>query len=606
MQTINRPKSDPDEAMLPEKDMAGSKRKRTSSFHATEKPERKLQRGLTSPIVPSRAGDRISLLSDEILLRILRLLPVKTVLLCQSISKRWRALSTDGEVWRSLFWQRFVRPDSRRKRSEYTSDDREGNWVNEQKRKYQGTYDALDHNERKTVPRVDWKARYRLRHNWSRGVADVREIELQEDMNTTAGRGDGRREAANPAHLMARILDGKAATVDQNFGLRVWNLRTDDGKSECTARMELSDDGRLVPTALALDRVSETDFRIAVGLKDGGFAIWRLHTDITNEKDLISPLYLKLGSGDTGAALVSIAYTHPHLLTVTEEQALSLYVFEDSFPPNISGESRQFSTPGNAPGATCSSIQAMSKGKAPRLITSLKSHTSWPPLSLSIRPTPQAVIASIAYSLPTYTAGWSVGIQELHISHDGGVSLSRLASAAEQGFHSLLSPSASVPPSPSLSPRRIATSDHESSLSTSRPTSLSYSHPYLLASHPDNTLSLYLVMSTQNALHISKVRTLWGHTSSVSGAHVGERGKAVSISAQGEDLRVWELERGLASKRIEEDEGVRVRPEASNSALDSARPPSSRDNWVDFDEETVIVLKESEDGAKALVVYDFT
>ena len=38
----------------------------------------------------------------------------------------------------------------------------------------------------------------------------------------------------------------------------------------------------------------------------------------------------------------------------------------------------------------------------PHLLASLKSHTSWPPLSLSIRSTRTTLIASIAYSLPTY------------------------------------------------------------------------------------------------------------------------------------------------------------------------------------------------------------
>ena len=81
----------------------------------------------------------------------------------------------------------------------------------------------------------------------------------------------------------------------------------------------------------------------------------------------------------------------------------------------------------------------------------------------------------------------------------------------------------------------------------SKPTSLSYTHPYLLVAHPDNTLTLYLVTSTAQALSISAGSRLWGHTSSVSGAHVGGRGKAVSVSRRGDELRIWELEGGFAS-----------------------------------------------------------
>jgi hypothetical protein len=556
----------------------------------------------------------LSLLSDEILIRILKHLPVETVLLCQSISKRWAALSMDGEVWRSLFWTRFIQPNLRKKGFKYTIDNREEKWINEQKKKRQGgIYASLEQDAKDKAPRIDWKARYRLRHNWSRGAADVREISLQEEMDTATGQVDEGRKTAGSGRLVARIVDGRVVTVDRRFGIRAWDLRKDDASSECTAHTPFSDDDGLVPTTLALDSTSETDIRVAVGFEDGGFAIWRLHIDAGGQRERFSPIYMRLGPGEEGVALAAIAYAHPHLLTVTEEQVLSLYVLEDKSTPEVvdggaPSSGSQDTLREGASEKAFASVEAAFKCKAPRLLTSLKSHTSWPPLSLSIRSTPQAIIASIAYALPTYTTGWSVGLQELHISHNGTISRSRLASAAEQGFHSLLLPSSSVPPSPSLLPRGTQTIDDRVPLSASCPTSLSYSHPYLLASHPDNTLSLYLVTSTQDDLHISKARTLWGHTSSVSGAHVGERGKAVSISAQGEELRVWELERGLASKRMAQDEGVRVRSDAHDGIIfDNVYPRSrSKDNWVGLDEEVVIVLKESGNGAKALVVYDFT
>jgi hypothetical protein len=170
----------------------------------------------------------------------------------------------------------------------------------------------------------------------------------------------------------------------------------------------------------------------------------------------------------------------------------------------------------------------------------------------------------------------------------------------------------------------------------SKPTSLSYTHPYLLVSHPDNTLTLYLVTSTTDSLSISAGSRLWGHTSSVSGAHVGGRGKAVSISRRGDELRVWELEGGFASAAAKRrltagDLSVQVRPEKRSTAETSqagldlvsngspGRTPVSGDTsedasceltltrgWIGFDEENVVVLKEQSQGRQALVVYDFT
>ena len=164
--------------------------------------------------------------------------------------------------------------------------------------------------------------------------------------------------------------------------------------------------------------------------------------------------------------------------------------------------------------------------------------------------------------------------------------------------------------------------------SLTKPTSLSYSHPYLLASHPDNTLTLYLVQSTETALSIGDRSRLWGHTSSVSGAHVGDRGKAVSVSAHGDEIRVWELEGGLGSsssrKRVAAGEAsVQVRPEKKamadgtliyserNLALGDALGTdmdelSTTKGWVGFDEEKVVVLREKGLGTQALVVYDFS
>ena len=161
---------------------------------------------------------------------------------------------------------------------------------------------------------------------------------------------------------------------------------------------------------------------------------------------------------------------------------------------------------------------------------------------------------------------------------------------------------------------------------------MSYSHPYLLVAHPDNTLSLYLVRSTSSTLSISSGNRLWGHTSSISGAHVGMRGKAVSVSRFGDELRVWDLEGGMASStnrkrsrngdlsvRIQpskildddkddtQDDQQPVRKHGLRVALDQGFDDSTMSRgWVGFDEQNVIVLREKSEGSQALVVYDFT
>lgn len=60
-------------------------------------------------------------------------------------------------------------------------------------------------------------------------------------------------------------------------------------------------------------------------------------------------------------------------------------------------------------------------------------------------------------------------------------------------------------------------------------------------SHSDNTMTLSKVTSTTPHLTVSAGRTLWGHTFIVFNAQLSGRGKAVSVSARGDELRMREL-----------------------------------------------------------------
>jgi hypothetical protein len=147
--------------------------------------------------------------------------------------------------------------------------------------------------------------------------------------------------------------------------------------------------------------------------------------------------------------------------------------------------------------------------------------------------------------------------------------------------------------------------------------------------HIRTTPSLY-IHSTSSYLSIDSGTRLWGHTSSVSGAHVGIRGKAVSVSRLGDELRVWDLEGGMSSsankRRSRAGElSVRVQPGKGSDTLSDPTEEDPEDEiglrhaldqgfddvtvsrgWVGFDEHSVIVLKEKSEGSQALVVYDFT
>ena len=439
---------------------------------------------------------------------------------------------------------------------------------------------------------TNWKKQYKLRHNWSKGSCNVRETKVADQPSVPS--------------MLVRLHGNIVFTAEAKDGLRAWCMA---GEPRLLAIIPFPPENEPhkplpTPTSLAVDMsISSTEETgIAVGFADGGFGVYTFD----KLRPALALQYLHAPSSN--GTISAVAYASPYLLTMTEAQLLSLYMFNT---PNPQAD-----------------IPAIG---APRLLSSLKSHTAWPPLSLSIRVSSASIFASIAYAMPTYLAGWSVGLQEMLLTAEGEIMESRLASAQPQGFQPLsISDEETRSPSPTprarMSPLR-GREQIETYTRPCKPTSLSYAHPYLLAAHADNTLTLYMVTSNAGELTIGPGRRLWGHTSSVASAHVGDRGKAVSVSKRGNELRVWELEGGITSqgsKRrsafadgLERSVQVRAEPRASvqDQNVEVSLDPRSKQKdpdmavtkgWVAFDEEKVVILREEQRGAQALVVFDFT
>ncbi|KAG0645082.1 hypothetical protein D0Z07_9260 [Hyphodiscus hymeniophilus] len=558
--------------------------------------------------------DRISTLSSEILIRILHLLPIQTLLQCQTLSHQFYTLAGDSQIWKNLYYNRFVLPRALRipgiKSSQRGLRDdalhfssRRSKWLDEE------TLVAG-----KGGRTTNWKKQYKLRHNWSIGTCEVQEIHVA--------------DRPSVPEMLVKLAEGVVVTADKEEGLRAWSLT----EKELIAKCALG--GDVVPTCLAVEE-ADNGLGVAVGFVDGGWGTWRL--DVEGKE--FTPAYRHPSSSN--GSLGAVAYAHPYVLTITDAQLLSLYTFD---PKPASLESPALDPtylpldpePSLLEESITTHPSSLNNSQS-TLLASLKSHTSWPPLSLSIRTTPSTLIASIAYSQPTYLSGYTIGLQELHLSLSTGlITFSRLASSLPQGFSSLLSSPSPGTASPALDSSSSGTTTGAAGGreggETTRPTTLSYAHPYILATHPDNTLTLYLCTSSHSTLSISPGTKLWGHTSSVSSAEITPRGKAVSVSTRGDELRVWELEGGFGSaskKRVLSrpgvakglgDRSVRVRAESrvgdlERDGVDEALGPGlegfreeveARKQWVGFDDEVVIVLKESRKGTQALMVYDFT
>lgn len=411
--------------------------------------------------------------------------------------------------------------------------------------------------------------------------------------------------------VLVQMSEGMVYMADQDDGLRAWDAGA--RSKEVFAQIPLpSARTPRPPTSLAIDADygEKGTTRVVLGFEDGSFSVFALNHD----KRQFSLLYSHEPSSN--GVITATAMRWPHVVTMTATQLLSLYRFQELETSKSKRKSTELLDP-------------------PRLLHSLKSQSVWPPMSIQLRTTHTTLTICIAYALPTYLSGWTVGLQEVSVDGQGMLLNSRLASAIDQHYRPLAF--ASRPMISHLNPVAASTTTGPSISELrhihAKPTTLSYTHPYLLVSHPDNTLTLYLVTSTADTLAISAGSRLWGHTSAVSGAHVQARGKAVSISRRGDELRVWELEGGFSSssarKRLASgDLSVKVKADNSspvrrgsqtalevvhNHAVHDAGTSSDETNeltltrgWIGFDDESVVVLKEHSQGRQALVVYDFT
>ena len=426
-------------------------------------------------------------------------------------------------------------------------------------------YDTWTRSRTRNAPHhdtIDWKRQFKIKTNWAAGSARVLEVEI----------------AQPPSPLVVcKVQKGLIWTVDRGSGLRLWSRK--DGIRILKAQMRLEQP--LEPTCIAVETLDrKTD--ILLGFSNGTFSMY-VYDGVSFK------LYYTQTTHDGPLLAVSLAM--PYAMTISKTKFLSLYRLRDEE---------------QNPGAITP-------------VTRLQSDASFSPISLALRRAPGTIIATIAYSFNRLNSGWCMGLQEIRLNINGAVLNSRLASSLDTPFDSqyqvrkksrweVSTRSTSSVPFP-LHPQLM-----------SPPTSLSYEHPFLISTLADNTIMSFLVTSNEKKLEISTGRRLWGHTSAVSVAEVNNRGKAVSISGRGDEIRVWELETVMMSgshsrtstevRAVDALSGVAVAMARRGSGLGLALHEMQREleltrRWVGFDEEQVVVLGER-DQKQIMALYDFT
>ena len=424
-------------------------------------------------------------------------------------------------------------------------------------------------------------------HNWTKGFCKTSELEVA-------------RQRPLP-HILVQMHAGIIFTVDANHGLRAWSSAS-PARILASTSLEgcpLESTGEsAVPTALAVDRSNTDYYYVAVGTSTGHVALHFL--DRENQRMVLSCLFF---TGES-SAISAIALFDPYLLSLNESRSLRVV--------HIARSERSSFRPA-------------------RVLLSLKSAVDPVRSVLSIRQGTTSIVASWIYVLPVYPTGWSINLQELHLTVDGVMVQSRLASTNQRGTcfavgDMLMGHDAPMRRSPQS--RRDGAYPGPRGYSTT-PMSLSYAHPFILCADDSSaTLHLHLVRSNQQRLKVRHVRELWHCSSPVLGGVIGERGKAVTV-ARGPEVLAWNTEvdgRGLGLGRgpYAEAKGVRIRPQTAITTGEKARALASY--WqgrcsplasnlsalsvVGFDDERVVMLGEQAAGTDVpvsrLIMYDFT
>lgn len=395
------------------------------------------------------------------------------------------------------------------------------------------------------------------------------------------------------APVIVKLESGIAFAADSTNGLRAWSMKMPEVP---LADCDFDDirDKTGSPTAITAMPYGKTSdgFAVVVGFENGGHALYLL--DVLMRR--FEPASICFGHGD--GAIVALASAPGYVLVLTQTQLLTLH--------RVNPKPDNFDALVNTPRM--------------RRVTSLQASNIQAPISLSVRNVSDEIVVSIAYSFTRIGSSWSVGIQELRLNGEGETLGSRVTTSVDSQDPERLETRRTRSRHATGARRRTQLADLSHSCP---PTSISYSHPYLLLSHADNTLTMYLVVSTSDKLNIRSGRRLWGHTSSVESVQVSERGKAVSVSPKGDDIRVWELEsvasaQSSSKRALKQDSSIRISPERPGSEGSSSELSTGTDSpmnseesalmsgLVGFDEEQVLVLRQQEAGSQTLGRYDFT
>ncbi|KAK6514453.1 hypothetical protein TWF281_004653 [Arthrobotrys megalospora] len=548
-------------------------------------------------------------LPQELILRVLHFLPVQSLLTVSRTSQKLHSLASDQQLWKTKFWAKFILPRLQRRArlslpESYGSRESEPGIVTDWKMwledhvliqeerdlvaltpsptpvKRQSVANGRPSPSKELVnkkPSLDWKAKFRLRSNWQRGVARSSEVALLDSIS---------KNNSKAPPIIGKFYEGYFFSADTQNGVRVFGHQgASGGRVELASRpITLGDpicinieESLLNDTSRKRHEARGIDF--VVGYHNGSYAIY--HYDPISHR--ICEKYLKHRFDDIHR-IELIAFHFPYLLIITRLNELSILGFHSSMKKDGASDLESKLPPRDQPFLP------------PSLVAKLYVDPSWIPSCLSLRKDPVSgkIIGTGVCSVRSVIIGSSITVQEFHLSPDKPELLETQTTSPP--LHEALD---------------YVFFGRAAQLAFTAPTCVSYRYPFIMTSHADNTLVLYNMFTNEEGkIEILSGHRLWGHNASVMSVEVGLR-KAVSVDRRGE-VRFWDLQ-GRSERPYGRDRSTRLVGSGDPLSLNIGGThnfPRER-CAIGFGEENVVVMEKingSDLGNTgfSLRVYDFT
>ncbi|KAI9493929.1 hypothetical protein BDB00DRAFT_821274 [Zychaea mexicana] len=433
-----------------------------------------------------------SLLSNELVLHIFSFLSASDLARCAKVSTSWSRLANDETLWKPLFLRRFRNP--------LLVDMKE-----HPKLLKRWSERAHCRNHSKKRARLEWKSMYKTNHNWRSGKCRLTCVDVggEQEKSVTTDSVSNVRSYVQFAHDILYIAYTTVPLIE------IWHIKNSrhpvmlrqlETTTTTTTTTPVSNIEQI--SCLKLDTSTLGLHRLVVGYVGGGLSVWEINwTDSgrcsASEVAVYTPKVTRMGR------IVSIGVSYPMLLTCSSDMRLSAFCLDSS-------------------SRTRGKVTAQA-----RLVYELQSHIQWSPISVELDKldhTENRWRAMICFGMPVGLNTYSVGIQEVILSTDTLISSRHCAALSQEDLFFASPLSSHTLPECSQQPI----------------TAISYSEPYLITAHANNTIKQYYVRFSEKKMELIYAQTLYGHTSKVSALALDASiGRLVSGDRFG--LKVWDI-----------------------------------------------------------------